>query len=1125
MGVLDGEFGEVRRLLSTLYSRTMGLADFLLSLGDCVPSRPLLQSSDSPAYQRFLSELVVCMPVSAKQLSQPINFQQVSSQQELVARVIQKICEKGKRNVLAFGYTLQNEKNSVRVRFASNICNYSPNSTTATISTSNLWEMLLSRIGDDVMMYLLEHCSLFMLVLPSCCYQISGEPIYNFSNERFVPTWFKQQLLPHRCNVLLEYAKKKVHFHKRYLLKGNLWKHKERLQTNITYISSQSRCKVPGSVCSSSQKEAQTATNQQTRARNSDLIVTRHTEDEIERDSQMATWVRSRKRHYDSVSSDVSIKRRKRSLRESEELNHSLSAANGMQIPKIALPRVSLEKNYTTNTTELESVTKGNKGQEIWGEHQLQETGSIIESAQLLEEANPVHGGGGGDAVKTKQTEDISLQYKLFGVKSASSDSNLWSKRSTTPIYIERGFMLYCGRSLKEDFSKSFLLNDLKCSCVGSQRLIETIFLNCCVFGQKFEKTQLGSYRKKKKLPKRYWQMKHVFQEMIHNHKKCPYRAILRKHCPAGVSETNINKNDMQTQVVYEEKGEFKQENNSNEPLVDEMHIQDERRASGHLVGDYSYSVASPVGGVFDQRGKEKQINFSKDLDKVDLLMFLKQHNSIQQVFAFVRECLHKVVPDELWGSSYNKCRFLKNVKKLISMGKYDRFSLLELMWKMRAEDCLWLRLVKGSHSVPASEHRLREEIHAKFLYWLMNTYIIQLLRSFFYITETMFQKNTLSFYRKLVWSKIQKIGFRKHYAKVKLRLMSTKEVDLMQRNKCVPLTSMLRFIPKQDGLRAVVKMSASTGTKTYSKGSQHKKIQHFNTRLKNLFSVLNYKRMNCSDLLGSSVFGLDDIYKLWKQFVLKVKERTDEQSCFYFVKTDVTGAYDTIPLEKLEDVLSNIIDPKEEERYCIRRYATIWRHSNGHIRKSFKTHASAMCDFLPNMKQFVSYLQKSCGIQNTIIVEQTLSLNEISSSLFVFFQQIIHNNILKIHNQYYVQSCGIPQGSILSTLLCSFCYGDMENKLLHAVQQDGILLRLIDDFLLVTPHLIQAKTFLRTLAKGIPQYGCSISPQKTMMNFLIDEDLPGFVKAKQTPGCTLFPWCGLLLDTKTLEIYCDYSR
>lgn len=39
---------------------------------------------------------------------------------------------------------------------------------------------------------------------------------------------------------------------------------------------------------------------------------------------------------------------------------------------------------------------------------------------------------------------------------------------------------------------------------------------------------------------------------------------------------------------------------------------------------------------------------------------------------------------------------------------------------------------------------------------------------------------------------------------------------------------------------------------------------------------------------------------------------------------------------------------------------------------------------------------------------------------------------------RFYVQCQGIPQGSSLSTLLCSLCFGDMENKLFAEVQQDG---------------------------------------------------------------------------------------
>lgn len=36
---------------------------------------------------------------------------------------------------------------------------------------------------------------------------------------------------------------------------------------------------------------------------------------------------------------------------------------------------------------------------------------------------------------------------------------------------------------------------------------------------------------------------------------------------------------------------------------------------------------------------------------------------------------------------------------------------------------------------------------------------------------------------------------------------------------------------------------------------------------------------------------------------------------------------------------------------------------------------------------------------------------------------------ITQIGNEYYRQVIGIPQGSILSSLLCSFFYGDLERN------------------------------------------------------------------------------------------------
>lgn len=61
--------------------------------------------------------------------------------------------------------------------------------------------------------------------------------------------------------------------------------------------------------------------------------------------------------------------------------------------------------------------------------------------------------------------------------------------------------------------------------------------------------------------------------------------------------------------------------------------------------------------------------------------------------------------------------------------------------------------------------------------------------------------------------------------------------------------------------------------------------MHHYNTRLKNLFSVLDYERTVNTSFIGSSVFGKDDIYKTWKKFVTKVLESDSEIPHFYYVK------------------------------------------------------------------------------------------------------------------------------------------------------------------------------------------------------------------------------------------------
>ncbi|XP_009994832.1 PREDICTED: telomerase reverse transcriptase-like [Chaetura pelagica] len=1065
-------------------------------------------------------------------------FLQLSSQNEVVTRVVQRLCDKRKKNVLAYGYSLLDENSSnFQIMPYSSIYSYLPNTATETIRISGLWETLLSRIGDDVMMYLLEHCAIFMLVPPSNCYQVCGQPVYELisHNVDSSPGFVKQRFSKHRCSSLLAYMQRRLMFHRWYLSKSHWWKCRQRPEANVSRMRNKKNNKIQ-SLVSSDQCSAKAVSKASKQIR----VVTEHQEKQSSSSLCLSATAPSLKRKLDREQPEIPAKRvnvaEKERVEKACNLTPEVNQSNSERYRTgyVASHSVSLiKKNHISQMSNCDMsgplVHKTHDGKNfVAGESSfLQRVQSKKPSkSSTAVQAEPHRQGvemrmckSQLDSVQIKPTEGISSKGRRREGPLAHLAKKLPNALLRSAVYVNRRLLLYSRRSFKECFPKSFLLNRLQGCQAGGRRLIETIFLSQNPLEQKHNKSLPHHKWRKKRLPKRYWQMRHTFQKLLKNHGKCPYLVILKKNCPVWISETSARKTELPSQAALPGAAEIHKQAEQFGKQHTEC-VTSSRCESGHT--DLPANSGAPFARCVLEKPQSKEQNPGEACDSA-LRELLKQHSSHWQVYIFVRECLERVIPAELWGSNHNKCRFLKNVKGFISMGKFGKLSLRELMWKMRVNDCMWLRLVKGDHFVPAFEHCFREELLAKFLYWLMDTYVVTLLRSFFYVTETKFQKNTLFYYRKFVWCKLQNIGIRNHFAKVHLRALSSEEIEAVHQKKYVPMASKLRFIPKMNGLRPIVKVSGVVEARAFSKESREKKMHHYNTRLKNLFSVLNYERTINTSFIGSSVFGKDDIYKAWKKFVTKVLESGSEIPHFYFVKADVSRAYDTIPHNKLVEVISRILNPEKRTVYCIRRYAVIMITRSGKARRFYRRHVSTFKDFKPDMKQFVSHLHETESLQNAIIVEQSLTFNETSSSLFNFFLQMIHHNILEIGSRYYLQCCGIPQGSILSTLLCSLCYGDMENKLLCGIQQDGVLIRLIDDFLLVTPHLVQARTFLRTLATGIPEYGFLINSHKTVVNFPVD-DIPGCAKFKQLPDCRLIPWCGLLLDVKTLEVYCDYS-
>ncbi|XP_038164972.1 telomerase reverse transcriptase isoform X2 [Cyprinodon tularosa] len=491
-----------------------------------------------------------------------------------------------------------------------------------------------------------------------------------------------------------------------------------------------------------------------------------------------------------------------------------------------------------------------------------------------------------------------------------------------------------------------------------------------------------------------------------------------------------------------------------------------------------------------------------------ELNSLLQKHCGPHRVYLFVRECLSAVIPQELWGSDHNRVHFLARARAFLHSGKFERLSLAELMWNMKVNDCDWLKISKTGR-VPPSELAYRTQILGQFLTWLLDGFVVGLVRACFYATDGVGQKNAVRFYRQEVWAKLQDLAFKGHLAKGQMEELSATQVASLPKGTVI---SRLRFIPKTDGMRPITRV-IGTDPKT----------RMFQARVRDLLYMLRACVRSTPSLLGSTVWGMTDIHKVLSSLAPAQKEKPQP---LYFVKVDVSGAYESLPHDKLLEVIGQTLSPFQEELFTIRRYAKIWADSHEGLKRAFVRQADFLEDSMgsTNMKGFLMSMEKSGKIHHAILVEQ-FSSDLRGRAASQFFTQMLTGSVVQYGKKTYRQCRGIPQGSVVSSLLCCLCYGHMENTLFRDITKSkGCLMRLVDDFLLITPDQHHAQTFLNTLLAGVPQYGLVVNPQKVVVNFQVSGSVDSCPGIRVLPPHYLFPWCGLLLDTHSLDVHKDYS-
>jgi telomerase reverse transcriptase len=263
--------------------------------------------------------------------------------------------------------------------------------------------------------------------------------------------------------------------------------------------------------------------------------------------------------------------------------------------------------------------------------------------------------------------------------------------------------------------------------------------------------------------------------------------------------------------------------------------------------------------------------------------------------------------------------------------------------------------------------------------------------------------------------------------------------------------------------------------------------------------------------------------------FKKALQEQGLANSRLYFAKVDVQSCFDTIPQQRLLTMVESLLSLEE---YRSGKHVEI--RPLGQLQQLDGRHV----DPLP-VKRYVAHSRAARGTEsfdrlvrdkfvgtkaNTVFVDTAVQHSETKDDLMQLLREHVERNLVKIGKRFYRQKTGIPQGSILSSILCNFFYAELEREALSfALGPDSLLLRLLDDFCLITTKQEHAQRFVQVMHRGNEDYGVKVKSAKSLASFNVMTD--DGCRVPKNGSDAKFPYCGVLIDMRTLEISKDTQR
>lgn len=631
-----------------------------------------------------------------------------------------------------------------------------------------------------------------------------------------------------------------------------------------------------------------------------------------------------------------------------------------------------------------------------------------------------------------------------------------------------------------------------------------------------------------------YHSLVKLLKDLLHRAKRCQHRRLLKKHCAVQPC----------SRFASEDAGSILQNSKMKADLASCNF--DKQVVDQELNKPWKKSFHTELRGC---KRTSEVIQCQFGLSRPYCLK--------DEVVSFVWAVCRNVVPPDLLGLPSNRRILQRNISRFIKLRRFEKFSLKQCIHKLKISK---FPLLSKKQPFGSFKQTLME----RWIFWFFEHIVLPLLQAHFYVTESEHGKQNIYYYRKSVWKNLNNTVT----ARLKdhnYRSLHYSSVTKILKNRSFGF-SKVRLCPKETGARPIANLKApsrlqSPGScslalclqeKRKGQSKRRRKMSYFkavNTVLRDVHVVLKDLRRKEPEKWGTSVSSYNDVYRKLCPFLRDLREgKQGMPTTVHIVVSDVQKAFDTVYQDKLVSILN---DMQMEDKYTLQQSSEIFcRKKFMWVSKNVKLVTRGMEN--RSAETMHSVRQKSC---HTIIVNQEHRITVKGEDLKFVLKEHLKQNVLKLGRRFFLQIVGIPQGSVLSSLLCSLYYGHLERNVILPHLAKGVedmldrddngaaaleathdpsslsakylLLRFVDDFLLLSTSKKQAASFLSRLRRGFREYNCYMNQDKFCTNFDSGQMLG--LDSKRllvgSDGASFLCWSGLLINCSSLEVQADYSR